>query len=130
MRRGFAVRLDRAGQRTTGGKAADSETYVTEYLRDRIADMEDQLKRNGGGDARLRKQVTDMEAETRAAVRHAAEVDRLKQELGRKNEQIEILKPLVERNNPGAVQRIDEADQKEVRNCHTADACLVPAFGG
>ena len=48
MRRGFAVRLDQAGTRSTGGKAADCETYVTEYLRDRIVDLEEQVKRGGG----------------------------------------------------------------------------------
>ena len=35
-RRGFGVRLDKAGTRVGGGKAVDIETYVTEYLRDKL----------------------------------------------------------------------------------------------
>jgi hypothetical protein len=118
MRRGgFAIRLDSAGKRVTGGKAADCETYVTEYLRDRIADLEDQLKRSGGrggGDGKLRQQVADMEAETRAAVRQAAEVDRLRQELQLAHEQIEVLQPLAEHHNPGLAQRLDRSNQSQV----------------
>ena len=117
MRRGFAVRLDQAGTRSTGGKAADCETYVTEYLRDRIVDLEEQVKRGGGSgsNAKLVQQISDMETETRAAVRHAAESDRLRKELQHKIEQIEILTPLAERNNPGLVQRLSNNNNAEVR---------------
>ena len=44
MRRGFGVRYDGHGLRSTGpsGKAADAESYLTDYLRDALADSREQ----------------------------------------------------------------------------------------
>ena len=93
-RRGFGVRLDKAGTRAGGGKAVDIETYVTEYLRDKLLDAEEQLK-SGGGDTRLVQQrLSAMEAEVAAAVRLHAEVEMLRSQVHDKNEQIALLKPV------------------------------------
>ena len=67
--------------------------YVTEYLRDKLADAEDTLK-SGGGDTRLlQQQLSAMEAEVSAAVRQSAEVDMLRSQVQDKDEQIAILRP-------------------------------------
>ena len=92
-RRGFGVRLDKPGVRPSGGKATDIETYVTEYLRDKLADAEETLS-SGGGDTRLMQQrLSAMEAEVSAAIRLGAEVDMLRSQLRDKDEQISILRP-------------------------------------
>jgi chromosome segregation ATPase len=92
-RRGFGVRLDKPGVRVSGGKATDIETYVTEYLRDKLADAEETLA-SGGGDARLLQQrLSAMEAEVSSAIRLGAEVDMLRSQLRDKDEQISILRP-------------------------------------
>ena len=119
------MRLDGPGKRASGGKAADCETFVTEYLRDRVADLEGQLARmasngaaGGGGDsARLRQQVSDMAAETRSAIKLAAKVERLSKEANYKDHELGELKDLLAGagHNPEAYGSTAREDEKQTQ---------------
>ena len=66
--------------------------YVTEYLRDKLADAEETVK-TGGGDSRLLQQrLAAMEAEVAQAVRLGAEVDRLRAQLEDKRDELESIR--------------------------------------
>ena len=43
QRRGFGVRYDGGGQRRGSGKAADRETWLTEFLRDVVDDLREKV---------------------------------------------------------------------------------------
>jgi len=136
-RRGFGVRLDKAGTRAGGGKAVDIETYVTEYLRDKLLDAEEQLK-SGGGDTRLVQQrLSAMEAEVAAAVRLHAEVEMLRSQVHDKNEQIALLKPVSDGETVRRIEELLDPQQEKIRALEQENAIItrerelgVSAVGG
>jgi len=107
-RRGFGVRYDGQGKRLNGARAMDVETFLTEYLRDRIGVLEDTIRNGDGSTDAVRQKMEMMEDELRRAGQATSEADRLRKQVQVLQGQLETYKTLASGSDPSAVAQTEE----------------------
>lgn len=124
QRRGYGVRYDDPGKRSHSSvpMAVDAQTHVTEWLRERIHDLEDKLASatggpGGGADtAGLQRRIADLEAEARSAVSTGAALTKARAEARELRDEKEVYKEMAEAQGHDVVGVADAAElQAKVR---------------
>ena len=115
-RRGFGVRYDGGGQRCSAGKAADKETWLSEFLRDVVDDLREKielLETDPAADAAPHGQNAAMRRRTARAVA-SEENDAL---------QARVLELEAENSNlAGLLETITDALEEQEARCAAAEA--------